>query len=197
MENFAIQFSKKGLLYLVMAERRGRKREELLSATEKEIEKVVSATRREKRRLKGRENSGVSLGKIINRYKVGKHFEYEIEDDGFTYRRGESSIAQESAFDGIYLIRTNVSSQSLESEQVVEAYKGLSRVEQAFRSFKQVDLKVRPVYHYSENRVRAHVFLCMLAYYVEFYMRKKLAPILFVEDDPCGVPRDSVVSEAF
>ena len=153
-----------------MAERRGRKREELLSATEKEIEKVVSATRREKRRLKGRENIGVSLGKVINRYKVGKHFEYEIEDDGFTYRRGESSIAQESAFDRIYLIRTSVSSQSLESEQVVEAYKGLSRVE-------QVDLKVRPVYNYSENRVRAHVFLCMLAYYVEFYMRKKLAPI--------------------
>ena len=91
-----------------MAERRGRKRGELLSATEKEIEKVVSATWREKRRLKGRENIGVSLGKVINRYKVGKHFEYEIEDDGFTYRRGESSIAQESAFDGIYLIRTNV-----------------------------------------------------------------------------------------
>lgn len=180
----------------LMAERRGRKREELVSATEKEIEKVASAARRGNRRLLGRDNIGVALGKVINKYKVGKHFEYEIGDDGFTWRRNEESIGREAAFDGIYVIRTSVGSEVLESERVVETYKRLSGVEQAFRSFKQVDLKIRPVYHYSENRVRAHVFLCMLAYYVEFYMRKKLAPILFAEDDPCGARRESVVSEA-
>ena len=179
----------------LMADRRGRKREELLLATEAEIEKVVSATRRRSRRLAGKDDIGVALGKVINKYKVGKHFEYEIEDDGLTYRRNEGSIEEERAFDGIYLIRTSVSSEVFESERVVETYKRLSNVEQAFRSFKQVDLKVRPIYHYSEDRVRAHVFLCMLAYYVEFYMRKKLAPVLFVEDDPCGVRRESVVSE--
>ena len=178
-----------------MADRRGRKREELLLATEKEIEKVVSATRRKNRRVAGRDNIGVALGKVINKYKVGKHFEYEIEDDGFTYRRDEGSIAREEAFDGIYVIRTSVSSEVFESQRVVETYKRLSGVEQAFRCFKQVDLKVRPIYHYSENRVRAHVFLCMLAYYVEFYMKKRLAPILFAEDDPRGVQRESAVSE--
>ena len=180
----------------LMADRRGRKREELLSATEAELEKVVSATRRENRTLAGRDNIGVALGKVINRYKVAKHFEYEIGDDGITYRRNEKSIEKERAFDGVYTIRTSVSSEVLESERVVETYKRLSKVEQAFRSFKQVDLKVRPVYHYSEDRVRAHVFLCMLAYYVEFHMRKKLAPILFAEDDPRGVRRESAVSEA-
>lgn len=179
----------------LMADRRGTKRQELLLATEAEIEKVVSATRRKSRRLVGKDDIGVALGKVINKYKVGKHFEYEIEDDGLTYRRNEGSIAREAAFDGIYLIRTSVSSEVFESERVVETYKRLSGVEQAFRSFKQVDLKVRPIYHYSEDRVRAHVFLCMLAYYVEFYMRKKLAAVLFVEDDPSGVRRESVVSE--
>ena len=179
----------------LMADRRRRKREELLLATEAEIEKVAAAARRKNRRLVGKDDIGVALGKVINKYKVGKHFEYEIEDDGLTYHRNERSIGEEEAFDGIYVIRTSVSSEVLPSERVVETYKRLSNVEQAFRSFKQVDLKVRPIYHYSEDRVRAHVFLCMLAYYVEFYMRKQLAPILFVEDDPCGVQRDSVVSE--
>ena len=153
-------------------------------ATEKGLDKIVAATQREKRRLKGKDQTGVRVGKVINRYKVAKHFRIEIGDDGFRYERDEGKIAREAGLDGIYVIRTSVPEEELSAQEVVRAYKDLSWVEQAFRSLKGIDLKVRPIYHWQEARVRAHVFLCMLAYYVEWHMRMALGPILFGDDGP-------------
>jgi len=182
----------------ILAEERARKRRELLEATEKELEKIVQATRRKKRPLKGKDKIALRVGKVINKFKVGKHFRVSIEEDSFSYQRKEDNIAREEALDGIYVIRTSLSSDKLASEAAVTAYKQLSLVEQAFRCFKSIDLKVRPIHHRLERRVRAHVFLCMLAYYVEWHMRKALAPILFDEDDPQGAQasRSSVVAPA-
>ena len=123
------------------------------------------------------------MGKILNSYKVGKHFELNISDESFLYERREQQIRQEAALDGIYVIRTSVSADVLNAEETVKAYKGLSVVERAFRSLKSVDLKVRPIHHRLADRVRAHVFLCMMAYYVEWHMRQRLAPILFDDED--------------
>ncbi len=182
----------------LLAQERGRKRQELLAATEKLLERVRAATLRAKQPLKGKDKIGVRVGKVINRYKMGKHFVTEIEDNRFTYRRDQAKIDKEAALDGIYVIRTSVKREALEDQAAVRAYKDLSKVEQAFRSFKTVDLKVRPIYHRLENRVRAHIFLCMLAYYVEWHMRRALAPILFEEDDPAGAAqlRKSIVAPA-
>jgi transposase len=167
----------------LLAEERARKRTELLAATQKQLDLVVAATQRAKRPLRGKDKIGLRVGKILNRYKVGKHFLLDITEERFSYRRNEAKIAAEAALDGLYVIRTSVSPASFSAESAVQAYKDLSKVERAFRCLKTVDLKVRPVYHWLENRVRAHVFLCMLAYYVEWHMRQKLAPILFEEDD--------------
>jgi transposase len=181
-----------------LAQERGRKRQELLAATEKLLEKIGAATRRTKRPLKGKDKIGLRVGKIINRYKMGKHFIIEIDEDRFTYRRDQEKIDKEAALDGIYIIRTSVAREHLEDHAAVRAYKDLSKVEQAFRSLKTVDLKVRPIYHRLESRVRAHVFLCMLAYYVEWHMRRALAPILFEEDAPeqAAKLRESIVAPA-
>lgn len=167
----------------LLAGERARKREELLQATEQELEKVVAATQRPKRRLRGADKIGVRVGRVLGRFKVGKHFRYTITDDGFTYERNAQSVAREAATDGVYVIRTRVPADELEAEAAVEAYKSLSTVERAFRSYKTVDLEVRPIYHRAEDRVRAHVLLCMLAYYVEWHMRCALAPILFDDHD--------------
>ena len=181
-----------------LAQERTRKRQELLEATEKKLAVVVEATQRAKRRLRGKDKIGVRIGKVINRYKVGKHFILEIEEDGFTYQRNEKKIAAEAALDGLYVIRTSVSKEILDSESTVRAYKDLSKVEHAFRSLKTVDLKVRPIYHWLEDRVRAHVFLCMLAYYVEWHMRGKLQSILFDDEDKAAAEllRSSIVAPA-
>jgi len=182
----------------ILAEERARKRRELLEATERELDKIVQATKRKKRPLKGKDKIALRVGKLINKFKVGKHFRVSIEEDSFSYNRKEDNIAREEALDGIYVIRTSLSSDKLSSDATVTAYKQLSLVEQAFRCFKSIDLKVRPIHHRLERRVRAHVFLCMLAYYVEWHMRKALAPILFDEDDPQGAQasRSSVVAPA-
>jgi transposase len=179
-----------------LAEQRARKRQQLLQATEVELEKIVQATRRPKRRFKGKDRIALRVGKVLNRYKVGKHFVLEIGEQSFSYQRRQERIEQEAALDGIYVIRTNLAPEQMDAEQTVAAYKGLSVAERAFRSCKSVDLKVRPIYHHLEDRVRAHVFLCMLAYYVEWHMRQKLAPILFDDEDPeAGRQlRDSVVA---
>ena len=160
------------------------------------MEKIVQATRRPKRRFKGKDRIALRGGKVLNRYKVGKHFVLDIGEESFSYQRQQERIEQEAALDGIYVIRTNLACQQMAAEPTVAAYKGLSVAERAFRSCKSVDLKVRPIYHHLENRVRAHVFLCMLAYYVEWHMRQKLAPILFDDEDPeAGRQlRDSVVA---
>jgi len=182
----------------LLADERARKREELLQATERELEKIVAATERKRRPLRGKEKIGLRIGKTIDRFKVGKHFLLEISEDHFSYRRDEERISAEAALDGIYVIRTNVPEAELSSEEAVRAYKRLSVVERAFRSAKTVDLRVRPIYHYLPERVRAHVFLCMLAYYLEWHLRQKLAPILFEDDDKeaAEAQRDSVVKPA-
>jgi hypothetical protein len=154
------------------AEERVPYRQELLAATENSLEEVRAATLRTRRPLRGKDNIGVRVGKVINRYKVGKHFEIEIAEKSFSYRRNEEKINQEAALDGLYAVRTSVGADTLDDASVVRAYKDLSQVEQAFRSLKTVDLKVRPIHHWLEHRVRAHVFLCMLAYYVEWHMRQ-------------------------
>jgi hypothetical protein len=181
-----------------LADERRRKREELLQATEKELEKVARATLREKRRLKGADKIGLRVGSVLDRYKVGKHFQLHISEEAFSYERNEEKIAQEAALDGIYVIRTSVPEHILNAQEAVRAYKGLSVVERAFRSMKNVDLKIRPIHHRLADRVRSHVFLCMLAYYVEWHMRQALAPILFDDDDKPGgeALRESVVAPA-
>lgn len=182
----------------LLAAERARKRTELLEATEKELEKIAAATRRAREPLHGTAKIGMKVGSVLNRHKVGKHFEITIRDDEFSYRRNAARIAEESALDGIYVIRTSVSVETLDSKDTVRAYKDLSKVERAFRSIKTVDLKVRPIFHWLDDRIRAHVFLCMLAYYVEWHMRRKLAPILFDdhERENAEALRESVVNRA-
>jgi len=166
-----------------LADERAQKRKELLQATEKVLAKIAEATQRPKKPLRGKDEIGLRVGKQLNHYKVGKHFILEIEEQSFSCRRDEEKIAAEAALDGLYVIRTSVAEEALDAESTVRAYKNLSKVERAFRCLKTVDLKVRPIYHWMADRVRAHVFLCMLAYYVEWHMRQKLTPVLFDDED--------------
>ena len=182
----------------LLANSRALKREALLQATEAELNKIVTATQRKKRRLVGADKIGMRVGKVLNRFKVAKHFTLDITDEQFSYQRNQARIESEAALDGVYIIRTSVPADTLSAEDTVRSYKDLSKVEQAFRSYKTVDLKVRPIYHRLAERVKAHVFLCMLAYYVEWHMREHLAPILFDDEVPevAQAQRDSVVSPA-
>jgi transposase len=167
----------------VLAEERRRKREALLKATEAELAKIETAVRREKRPLRGKDAIGVRLGKVINHYKMGKHFITEIGDDVFSFRRDEARIAEEAVLDGIYVVRTSVGTDRLSSAEVVVSYKRLQRVERAFRIFNG-DLDVRPIHHRKADRVRVHLLLCMLSHYVEWHMLERLAPLLFAEEHP-------------
>jgi transposase len=182
----------------LLAEERARKRPDLLAATEKQLAKIAAATQRVRRPLRGKHNIGVRAGKILNRYKMGKHFQLRIEEDSFHYERKTANIEREQNLDGIYVIRTSVKQEALSSQQVVASYKSLSGVERAFRSLKTVDLHVRPIHHRLPDRVRAHIFLCMLAYYVEWHMRQLLAPLLFDDDDKpqAQAARTSIVAPA-
>lgn len=168
----------------LLAAERARKREELLLCTERELDKIVRATQRDSRPLRGSGVIGVRVGKVLNRFKMSKHFELHIAEDEFRYERKTSAIEAEAQLDGLYVIRTSVSKETLSAEEAVGAYKKLSRVERAFRCLKTSSLEVRPIYHRLEDRVRAHVFLCTLAYYVEWHLRRKLAPLLFQDSDP-------------
>lgn len=167
---------------------RGRKREDLLQATERQLDKIVAAVSRPQRPLRGAHKIGERLGRVIQQYKMAKHFETEVTDTSFHYRRKTDSIEAEARLDGIYVIRTSVDSQTLDATETVHAYKRLATVERAFRCLKTIDLHVRPIYHRLGHRVRAHVFLCMLAYHVEWHMRRWLAPLLFADDDPHASP---------
>ena len=182
----------------LLAAERARKREALLQATERELDQIVTATQRPKRRLQGQAKIGLRVGRVLQRFKVAKHFRVTITDTSFTYGRDLDRIAQEAALDGVYVIRTSVPETELTAEDTVRAYKALSGVERAFRSYKTVDLRVRPIYHYLADRVRAHVVLCMLAYYVEWHMRQALAPLLFDDEDheAAEAQRPSVVAPA-
>ena len=170
----------------LLAAERARKREALLQATERELEQVVSATQRAKRPLRGPDRIGLRVGKVLSRFKVAKHFALDITPTSFSYCRKPEAIAAEAALDGIYVLRTSVPNAVLGAEDTVRAYKDLAQVERAFRCLKTVDLHIRPIHHRLEERVRAHVFLCMLAYYVEWHLRKAWASLLFAEDDPEG-----------
>jgi hypothetical protein len=173
----------------LLASERKRKREDLLRATEKELERVALATTRIKNPLHGKDRIGLRVGSVLGRFKVGKHFKLTISDERFSYERNATAIAEESALDGIYVIRTSVGAQSLSAEQAVLSYKRLAQVERAFRCIKTVDLHVRPIHHRLANRVRAHVLICMLAYYVEWHMRRSLAPLLFEDHDKPAAAR--------
>ncbi len=182
----------------MLEQERARKREELLATTERVLGKIKAATQRRRRPLRGKDNIALRVGRDIGRYKVQKHFQIEITEESLHYERKTEKIKAEAALDGIYVIRTSVPSDLLGSEETVGAYKRLSRVERAFRSLKTVDLKLRPIFHHAADRVRAHVFVCMLAYYVEWHMRQGLAPILFDDDDKetAEKMRKSVVAAA-
>ncbi len=182
----------------LLTEERARKRQELLAATEKKLNEIVAATQRKRNRLKGKDKIGIRVGKVVNKHKMEKHFILEITEASFSYRRNDEKIAAEAILDGLYVIRTSVSKQALGPESTVRAYKNLSKVERAFRCIKTVDLKVRPIFHRLDERVRAHVFLCMLAYYVELHMRQRLAPILFDDEDKelAEAVRESIVAPA-
>jgi transposase len=182
----------------LLAGERARKRAELLAATEQALEKITAATKRDQRRLRGQARIALRVGKVLDHYKMGKHFRLTIEEDRFAYARDAAAISAEAALDGLYVIRTNVKARALDAPEVVRAYKRLAEVERAFRSLKSVDLHIRPIFHHKSERVRAHVFLCMLAYYVEWHMRQALAPLLFDEHDKQGAQstRSSVVAPA-
>lgn len=182
----------------VLAEERARKRDELLAATERALDKIRKATEREKRKLQGKQNIGVRVGRVVGRFKMAKHYKIRIEETSFHYERKADTIEREKKLDGIYIVRTNVSAGEMPASDVVRHYKELSGVERAFRSLKTVDLHVRPIHHRLADRVRAHVFLCMLAYYVEWHMRRKLAPILFDDHDKASAEaaRKSAVEPA-
>ena len=171
-----------------LADERRRKRADLLAATEKELEKIRAATCRKSTPLRGKDKIGVRVGRVLGRFKMAKHFRYQITDDDFQYQRDEDSIAGEALLDGLYVLRTNVKDDRMAYEEVVRSYKRLCQIERAFRSIKTVDLHVRPINHRLARRVRAHVFLCMLAYYVEWHMRQALAPIIF-DDHDCPAAR--------
>ena len=170
----------------LLAAERARKREELLAATEAELAKIAAACARERRPLVGADAIGLRVGKVIGRYKMAKHFTLQISEDSLAYRRDEIRIQAEAALDGIYVLRTSVGAETLAIEAVVETYKRLAGVERAFRSIHGSDIQVRPVHHRLEGRVRAHVLVCMLAYHLEWHLRRALAPILFHETDPAG-----------
>lgn len=182
----------------LLADERARKREDLLAATEKALAKIAAATRRRRAPLKGKDKIALRVGAALDRYKMGKHFHLQITEDGCRFERDQAGIAAEAALDGIYVIRTSVPAAALDAAHTVRAYKGLAAAERAFRSLKTVDLEVRPLYHRLAGRVRAHVFLCLLAYYVEWHLRQALAPILFDDDDKqaAAAQRPSVVAPA-
>ena len=182
----------------LLCEERKRKREELLAATDKALEKVAQATHRSTNPLRGKDRIGLRVGAVLGRFKMSKHFRLTIKEHSFRYERDLERIEQEAALDGLYVIRTSVPKTELSAEEAVRSYKRLSRVERAFRCLKTMDLKVRPIHHRLARRVRAHVLICMLAYYVEFHMRRALAPLLFEDHDKSMAERlrHSVVAPA-
>jgi hypothetical protein len=180
-----------------LARERARKREDLLCATERDLAKVARAVTRARTPLRSREAIALAAGAVLNRHKVAKHFELTITDDAFGFARNTAAIAAEAALDGFYVVRTNLPAATLDDAGTVRAYKSLAQVERAFRSLKGIDLRIRPLFHWLAPRVRAHVFLCLLAYHVEWHMRRKLAPMLYEDDDRAAAAlRESIVGPA-
>ena len=181
----------------LLAEERARKRRELLATTEEKLRKIQARVRRAKRSLRGCDAIGIAVGKIIDN-KMAKHFDITITDNDLIVERRNQPIDDEALLNGIYVVRTNVTADLLDSSSVVRAYKGLSNAERAFRSLKTIDIEIRPIHHRRARRVRAHVLLCMLAYYLEWHMRQALKPILFDDHDKpaADLARASIVAKA-
>jgi transposase len=181
-----------------LAVARRRKREDLLTATERELATIENAVRRTRQPLRGQAEIALKVGAIINKYKVAKHFTLTITDTDFSFARKHDAIDDEARLDGIYVVRTSLTVKALDDSASVRAYKSLAQVERAIRSIKTVDLQVRPIFHWAAPRVRAHVCLCMLAYYVEWHMRQRLAPMLYDDADKQAAEalRTSVVAKA-
>ncbi len=181
-----------------LAAARTRKRNDLLDATQRDLAAIKQRVERKRAPLHGADKIGIAVGAVLGRHKMAKHFEIEIADERFAFCRNEAAIAAETARDGIYVIRTNLPADAMGDPQVVASYKSLSQVERAFRSIKTVDLEIRPIYHWLEDRVRAHVLLCMLAYHVEWHMRRALGPMLYEDDEKEAVlaERASPVAKA-
>ena len=177
----------------LLAEERARKREDLLQATEAALTRLADQITRGTG-PKGQDKIARAVGRVENRYKLAKLFDIAVAADGVTFARNPKRIAAEARLDGFYVIRTSVEDKTLAAEGVVGAYKGLARVERAFRSLKTVDLHLRPIHHWLAPRVRAHVFLCMLAAHIEWHMRERLKPMLFDDDDPTARARASIVA---
>jgi len=167
----------------LLAEERARKREELLAATERDLSRIKLTVERKRMPLRGKAEIGLAVGAVIDKHKMAKHLEVTIGEASLTFPRTPDSIAREARLDGIYVVRTSVSAEAMATAETVQAYKDLARVERAFRCLKTVDLEIRPVRHWMADRVRAHVFLCMLAYHVEWHLRQALAPLLFHDTD--------------
>jgi transposase len=181
-----------------LAAERTRKREDLLTETEKDLARIKAAVGRKRDPLRGTAAIALAVGAVLNAHKMKKHFDLDITDTDFSFTRKTEEIAAEAAIDGIYIVRTSLLEETLGDADTVRSYKSLSLVERAFRCIKSVDLPVRPVYHWLADRVRAHVFLCMLAYYLEWHMRHRLAPMLFDDTDKeaAEAQRRSVVAQA-
>ena len=177
-----------------LAEQRAYKRQQLLEATARELDKVRRMV--ENNKLQGKAEIGVRVGRVVNQYKVAKHFDLTIEDGRFVFAVRKAQVEAEAALDGLYIIRTNVPKKQMSAEETVRSYKALSDVERAFRSLKTVDLKIRPIHHHLENRVRAHIFLCMLAYYVEWHMREAWRELMFADEDTQSKERRDPVAPA-
>ena len=181
-----------------LARERTRKREDLLAATEADLAVIAAAVRRARNPLRGEAEIALKVGAVVNRHKVAKHFELSIGEASFSFHRKTEAITAEAALDGIYVVRTNLPKKLLDDAATVGAYKSLARVERAFRSLKTVDIHLRPIFHWTTPRVRAHVLLCMLAYHVEHHMRARLAPMLYDETDheAAAALRASIVAKA-
>ena len=178
----------------LLSEQRRKKREELLKATQEELEKIVRETQRRTKKPLTKTEIAQKVGRKINRYNMAKHFKVDIREGEFSFQQNETSIRREADLDGIYIIRTSEPKERLSAEDAVRGYKNLARVERLFRTVKGIDLKVRPIRHREERRVRAHIFICMLAYLVEWHMRKALAPVIFDDEqlDEDRLTRDPV-----
>ena len=181
-----------------LAAERGRKRDDMLTATEKDLARIQAAVARKRDPVRGATEIALKVGAVIDTYKMKKHFDLEITDTAFSFAKKTAEIAAEAATDGIYVVRTSLPEATLADADTVRSYKSLALVERAFRCLKTVDLHVRPVYHWLADRVRGHVFLCMLAYYLEWHMRQRLAPMLFDDTDKeaAQAQRRSVVAQA-
>jgi hypothetical protein len=181
-----------------LAAERARKREDLLATTERELARIAAAVARKRQPVRGAAKIGLKVGAVLDKHKMAKHFTLDITHSHFAFARKTEDIAAEAARDGIYVVRTSLPDTALDDTATVRSYKSLSLVERAFRCLKTVDLQIRPVYHWLADRVRAHAFLCMLAYYLEWHMRQRLAPMLYddTDKDAAEALRASVVAKA-